>query len=306
MITPLTIGDLSQATTEGSGTFDILMRATKAHLEQEFAKGRIKGAEYSTVYLGSLQSVMQTALQFLLQKDKILLDAQLVEKQIELAQVQIEKAEAELAILQLNLTKIPAEIALLTAQKDLVVAQTANEAFQGQLLQSQKLQVEAQTVLATNQAAKVVKEGEYIDLQKTHLASQTILVDRQAANALLEGKVLVAQECKLRAEFDVLMETRTKTTKESDLLVQKTVTERAQTSSTGIDDSSVVGRQKQLYAAQTDGFKRDAEQKAAKLLVDTWNVRRTTDEATQPNTTNMLSDTTIGRAINKLLSGVGA
>jgi hypothetical protein len=69
---------------------------------------------------------------------------------------------------------------------------------------------------------------------------------------------------------------------------------------------SVVGRQKALYQAQTDGFTRDAEQKAAKLLVDTWSVRRTTDEGTVADGTNMLNDATVGRAITKLLDGVGA
>jgi hypothetical protein len=51
---------------------------------------------------------------------------------------------------------------------------------------------------------------------------------------------------------------------------------------------------------------RDAEQKAAKVLVDTWTVRRTTDEGTSANTTNQLSDAHVGRVIGKLLSGVGA
>ena len=41
-------------------------------------------------------------------------------------------------------------------------------------------------------------------------------------------------------------------------------------------------------------------------MADTWNVRRTTDDGTVADTTNMLNDATIGRAINKMLSGVGA
>ena len=68
----------------------------------------------------------------------------------------------------------------------------------------------------------------------------------------------------------------------------------------------MIGKQKALYGAQTDGVKRDAEQKAAKLLADTWSVRRTTDEATVADATNKLNDATVGRAIEKLLSGIGA
>lgn len=41
-------------------------------------------------------------------------------------------------------------------------------------------------------------------------------------------------------------------------------------------------------------------------MVDSWNVRRTTDEATVADGTNLLNDATIGRTIAKLLAGVGA
>lgn len=219
---PLTINDLTLATLDGTGAFDVLMRANKAHLESEYQKNRIKGPEYSTVYLGSLESVMQTALQFLLNKDKADLEAQLI-------QAQIEKVNAE------------------------------------------------------------------IDLVK-----------QQTANAAIEAEVLRAQKCKLDAEFDVLLQSKLKTAAEMTLLAQKTQTEKAQTVAMGVDADSVIGRQKELYNAQTTGYTRDAEQKTAKLMVDSWNVRRTTDEGTVADATNMLHDAAVGRAVNKLLAGVGA
>jgi hypothetical protein len=73
-----------------------------------------------------------------------------------------------------------------------------------------------------------------------------------------------------------------------------------------VDADSVVGKQRLVYAAQTSGFTRDAEQKAAKVMVDSWNVRRTTDEATSANGTNNLDDGSVGRAVSKLLAGVAA
>jgi hypothetical protein len=96
------------------------------------------------------------------------------------------------------------------------------------------------------------------------------------------------------------------TTAQTSLVQQKIATEKAQTIATGVDDNSVIGKQKLLYGAQTDGFKRDAEQKAAKMLIDTWNVRRTTDEGTVADDTNRLSDATIGRAVEKVMAGIGA
>lgn len=211
----LVVTDLTTSIVDGTGVFDLLMKANKAHLEAEFNKGRIKGPEYATVYLGSLESVMQASITFLLQKQKT-----------------------------------DAEIALLVAQ--------------------------------------------------------TALVTQQTANAVVEGTVLVAQECKLRAEYDLIVNNNLKTTAEIALLGQKTATERAQTLAMGVDIDSVLGKQKALYQAQTDGFTRDAEQKVAKLMVDSWNVRRTTDEATVADGVNMLNDVTVGRAVNKVLTGVGA
>lgn len=219
---PLTVNDLTLATLDGTGVFDVLMRANKAHLESEYQKNRIKGPEYATVYLGSLESVMQTSLQFLLNKDKADLEAQLI-------QAQIEKVNAE------------------------------------------------------------------IDLVK-----------QQTANAAIEAEVLRAQKCKLDAEFDVLLQSKLKTAAEVVLLTQKTQTEKAQTVAMGVDADSVIGRQKTLYEAQAKGFERDAEQKVAKLMIDSWNVRRTTDEGTVADGTNMLYDPAVGRAVNKLLAGVGA
>ena len=208
------ISDLTQVKVDGTGVFDVLMQATKAHLEGEFKAGRIRGPEYSTVYLGALQQTMQSALAFLLQKQKTDLEAQLMAKQIEL----------------------------------------------------------------TNQ---------------------------QRINAEVEMTVLQAQKCKLDAEFDLLIEQKGKSSAETALLTQKVVTERAQTLAVGVDADSVLGKQKGLYQAQTDGFKRDAEQKAAKLMVDSWNVRRTTDEGTVADATNKLADFYVGGAVSKLLSGVG-
>jgi hypothetical protein len=228
-MTAIAVTDLTQSTLDGTGVFDVLMRATKAHLEAEYNKNRIKGAEYATVYLGSLEPVLRTSLDFLLQKQKIALEAQLLEQQIILAGVEVLKANAQVA-----------------------------------------------------------------------------LMEQQTINAGIEATVLQAQKCKLDAEYDLILGQVLKTTTENALLTQKVVTEKAQTSSVGIDGDSVIGKQKALYHAQTEGFARDAEQKTAKLLADTWNVRRTTDEGTVADSTNMLNDATVGRAINKMLAGVGA
>ena len=63
-----------------------------------------------------------------------------------------------------------------------------------------------------------------------------------------------------------------------DLLDQKIKTEKAQIlddlSDTGTVVLGAVGQQKLLQAAQANGFLRDAEQKATKILLDTWSISK--------------------------------
>lgn len=312
-MTELVVADLTQATLEGSGVFDVLMRANKAHLEAEFNKNRIKGPEYATVYLGSLNTVMNTALQFLMSKEKLALEALLLQQQIALAEIMVLKANIELQILEASLLKVPAEIELIEAQTALAEQQKANliDSLETDALQRLKLTQETENLVTQDlhlqaQTDQVEQQTLNLASQKAQIEQQTSLAAQQTTNAATENTVLQAQKCKLDAEFDLLKSSTLKSAQEIALLSQKIATERAQTTELGVDLNSVLGRQKELYLAQTLGFTRDAEQKVAKVLVDSWNVRRTTDEATVADGTNMLNDVAVGRAVNKLLSGVGA
>lgn len=195
--------------------------------------------------------------------------------------------------------QIEKEVALKTAQTAQITQQTANLVIEGTNLTKQGALVDAQKEVQIQQKINLVAEASRIE-------AQTDLLINQAANAVKEGTVLVAQECKLRAEFDLLQVNKLKTQEETALLQWKTTTEKAQTLAMGVDADSVVGKQKALYSAQTAGYQRDAEQKTTKILVDSWVTRRTTDEATVADGVNMLHDAAIGRAVNKLLSGVNA
>ena len=213
--------------------------------------------------------------------------------------------------------------------KDAQIAQTNQQILN---LKSEKLRIDAQAAQINQEVLNLAKQGALIDaqtrvqvqqeanlaVQHSQVVAQTALIAQQTANALTENTTQVKQQCKLSAEFDVLMETKVKTATETSLLAQKVATEKAQITALGVDDNSVIGKQKLLYSAQTTGYQRDAEQKAAKLLVDTWTVRRTTDESTmagqaidpvtkQPvGIDNRLGDADIARVLNKLINGVGA
>ena len=287
-MTILTIAELTQNTLEGTGIFDVLMRANKVHLEAEFNKGRIKGTEYATVYLGSLETVMKSSMDFLLQRQRIDLEAQLLVQQVLLAETSVLKATAELAILNANLAKIPLELAQITAQTNLVNAQITKSAAELAIVQATALKIPAEIAQLKAQT----------DLTEKQIVSATL----KDLNTPKEGAVLDAQTCKLKAEFDLLQSEKIKSAAEIALLTQKNATEKAQITNLGVDENSVVGRQKLLYEAQTAGFSRDAEQKAAKIMVDTWNVRKTTDDTTPA----IITDANIVSTITKMMNGVGA
>lgn len=61
----------AQALVQGTGVFDKLMEAVNAHLSLQFFEGRIKGPDYATVYLGSMQTAMTQAIAFVLQKPMV-------------------------------------------------------------------------------------------------------------------------------------------------------------------------------------------------------------------------------------------
>ena len=83
---------------EGTGVFDELMKAINGNIQVQYDSGRIKGSEYATVYLGSMQAAISEAMKFVLTKDQIV-------KDLEVKAVQIEATEADILIKQEQHTK---------------------------------------------------------------------------------------------------------------------------------------------------------------------------------------------------------
>lgn len=89
--------DLTTADVGGSGTFDLLMRAYKSHLQQEFDRNRITGAEYTKAYVALTESAMSQSVSFLLQKDSSYWQAQTAQLQALTARMQFESVKMQLA-----------------------------------------------------------------------------------------------------------------------------------------------------------------------------------------------------------------
>jgi hypothetical protein len=132
-MTTIAIADLTTGVITGSGVFDKLMVSAKAHLAEEFQNGRIKGPEYSTVYLSMLTAVMDQAVKFLLEKDKTAIEIDLITQQKANAVIEGQvltatkcKLDAEFDVLVETRAKVAAEKNLLVQKKVTETAQVSN------------------------------------------------------------------------------------------------------------------------------------------------------------------------------------
>lgn len=268
-----------------NGAFDVLSAAMLKNLQKEFADGRVTATEYSKVYIATMDTVMSQSIQFLLQKD-------------------ISSAQAELLAAQRNLT-ITQEQAV---QKDMELTDAQIEKINKEieLLDKQSALLTAQILLTNTQVAKLLKENEVLEVQKSKLNQEISMLVAQTNHTVKQIEILTAQILNVPKEGLLIDSQISKSDSEKQFLDQRIKTETAQISDSvsGVAVAGVIGKQKLLYVAQTDGFKRDAEQKLASLMINTWITRRTTDDATAANTTNKLDDASVGAIVTKAAQGV--
>ena len=113
---------------EGTGIFDVIIKAANENIKIQHKTSRITGAEYAEVYLGTMQSAISEAMKFVLQNDTLA-------KELELKQAQIAKINAERDLVNAQIAAFGAQqakelelkqsqINKLTADKALTDAQT--------------------------------------------------------------------------------------------------------------------------------------------------------------------------------------
>ncbi|AHC56585.1 hypothetical protein JJJA_0069 [Achromobacter phage JWDelta] len=78
----LTNDDLTTRVPDGTGTFDYLMKSVSNHLDEQYKKNRISGAEYVRAYIELTTAAMSNATQFLVQRDTAYYQAALAQMQI--------------------------------------------------------------------------------------------------------------------------------------------------------------------------------------------------------------------------------
>ena len=166
-----------------------------------------------------------------------------------------------------------------------------------------KLQ-EAQISLTTAQEDQIRAEMQKIPHEIQALQKQLELADKQIAQADKQLELTEAQIQVQLKQLDLMAEQLEQAKAQTAYYEQRTITEKAQTSAGVAATGSVIGTQVALMNKQADGYDRNAEQQAAQIITNTWNVRRQTDEDTSANTTNKLDDASVGKVISKLAAGI--
>jgi hypothetical protein len=225
----------------GDGVFDQLMAASEEHINKQFDENRITGNEYSQLYLGNLQAVLNNSTQYLL--GIMLLPEQRAKMTAEtsLVAIQEEKVEIEKGLLELEKEKLKYQIEQLFP------------------LEKQKLELEVEKV--RQEGLLIEAQIRKIDAEILHMLEQQELWDKQEDKIVAEIAYLAAQEAMMLKQAE-------KIDKEIEFLGWKIETEQANTVAGVAQKDSLIGRQMSLLTAQKYGFAGDIEAKMAKLHAD--------------------------------------
>jgi hypothetical protein len=169
----------------GTGVFDELMSTMDVRLLEEYGKGRIHGADYSKVYLGSMTAITQQSIAFLLGRQNADKQAELIAAQILGILADIKKTEAEILFLESQKEKIDAEIRLIEQQIKISEQQAKNIVYEGEKLQAETRLIDqnatnakATHTLILNQQAKVAMETQVLEQKKfSEMAQRLEIVD---------------------------------------------------------------------------------------------------------------------------------
>lgn len=251
---------------------------------------------------------------------------ELTEQQVKSAEAEAHKIPVEISLLRSNLELAGvekdlriAQVSLAETEKDIAVYNLANKTpVEVELLQAQTDNAQSQIALTEAQVIKITEENKVIPYTIERMQAEIANMTRQSdilekeleikiSSLALQDKQLLLADAELevrKLELEVKRAEVETAQSQAQLYAAKVLTENAQTMDAA-HPNSVLGSNIAVLQAQASGYARDAEQKAAKILVDAWNVQRNTDESIQANSANLLYDQSIGKAVSALLRGAG-
>lgn len=270
---PITVEELTDGTVNGEGSFDKIMTSNKAHLLEQYEKGRITGDQFSKAYIELTTAAMSAGVQIVLGRDQTYWQAQLVRMQGRRAEI-----EAITAMVQLEVTK--AQLAAARTQAELVNAQYVQTAMQIARESANYQLTTEQIALTVSQRLGVDKEVEINDYKLDNIMPQEL------ATLVQQVQVLFAQETLVKEQGEA---------------------QRGQTMDVRNDGITPIlgnmGKQKELYTQQIDSYKKDAEQKVGKMYLDGWLTQKTLNEDLLAPT--QLTNTNIDAVLQSLRTSHG-
>ena len=118
---------------EGTGVFDIIMKAANENIKIQNQASRITGAEYAEVYLGTMQTAISEAMRFLLNKDQSTKDLEVKQANIDLLNRQREGFDdnkyQKLFEAQMNAWALMFSSGLLTTQPTIISNDSASALY---------------------------------------------------------------------------------------------------------------------------------------------------------------------------------
>ena len=162
----------------------------------------------------------------------------------------------------------------------------------------------------------------YLPTQTAIAKDQDTLLQTQNSNAIIEGKVnsyqlsdvlpsqvnltkeqitgVAIQNSSNQYTLDNILPSQWTLLKEQ---IETQLAQTKETRSTGEPVSGLLGSQIALYRQQIDAYKRDAESKGLKLMLDPWSVSKSSDEGVETPTS--INNNAINVAATKYLSNLG-
>jgi hypothetical protein len=238
---------------------------------------------------------------------QVIAETEGVFKNNELIDCQIDKCRAEIVLLEKEAIKADAEIINLGFQNDLIEQQIEKLKQDIILTQEQILnlgaerrQIEANISLTGKQEDKldqdilVAKQEVLQSIQQTALITQQVInLEKDLERLIADIEFTKRKTSNAAEEFFVIQQQWKKIKEEIQLVKQKVKTEEANVSDkitviSGYDSENnpifeevtvggLIGRKNTLFKRQGDAYLRDAEQKAAKIYTDIWNVSKAAD-----------------------------
>jgi hypothetical protein len=252
-VTRLKNEDLTTGAVGGTGAFDALMQSIKAHLREEYDKGRITGAEYTKAYIALTEGAMANATQFLLSREQAFWEAQKSQiaaisglTELELQKLRITQARLEAVTTRVNFARakislaledlnfgtakfnldqiLPKELELkglqglsITSQTNLTDKQLDRLDSEISLTEAQVSKMAVEETLVTQQVAKLVKDTDYIVAQTGQIESQIELTEAQTLKLGSDKSLVDAEVLKNAQELQVLIKQVTKLDSEIEL-----------------------------------------------------------------------------------------